>query len=115
MKKEVIFVPNDKCPINVLAEMGERIRNSWIFLHENAYEHLLKSKGVNHSTGNTMNANQETLFKWEATDDFPETVVFCEVPDCKGWGKINSIDAENICYSLSPPDPENIYFLKMDK
>ena len=115
MKKEVILVPKDKCPMDILAEMGERIRNSWIFLHENAYQHLLKSKGVSHSTGNIMNRNQNTLIKWKATKDFPETVVFCDVPDAKGWGKITHIEADDISYSLYPHDPEDIYFLKMDK
>lgn len=113
MKKEVILVPKDKCPMDVLAEMGERIRNSWIFLHENAYEHLLKSKGVRHSTTNSMNANQTTLIKWAATKEYPETVVFCEVPSPKGWGKITSIDAEDIAFGLSTHDPEDIFFLKM--
>lgn len=115
MKKEVILVPKDKCPLNVLAEMGERTRNSWIFLHENAYEHLLKSKGVRHSTGNSMNSNQCTWIKWDATKDYPETVVFCEVPSSKGWGKIQSIDAEDIVFGLSTHDPEDIFFLKMEE
>ena len=30
MKKEVIIVPEDKCPLDVLAEMGERTANAWI-------------------------------------------------------------------------------------
>lgn len=115
MKKEVILVPKDKCPLDVLAEMGERIRNSWIFLHENAYEHLLKSKGVRHSTGNIMNANQETWIKWDATEEYPETVIFCEVPSPKGWGKISSIKADDIAFVLPPHDPEDIFFLKMEE
>lgn len=115
MKKEVILVPKDKCPLDVLAEMGERIRKSWIFLHENAYQHLLKSEGASHSTENSMNANQETLITWDATKDYPKTVVFCEVPSPKGWGKITHIEAEDISFGLSPHDPEDIYFFKMDE
>ena len=115
MKKEVILVPKDKCPLDVLAEMGERIRKSWIFLHENAYQYLLKSDGANHSTGNSMNANQTTLITWAATKDYPKTVVFCEVPSARGWGKITSIEAADISFGLSTNDPEDIYFLKMDE
>jgi len=115
MKKEVILVPKDKCPLDVLAEMGEQIRNSWIFLHENAYNHLLKSKGVSYSTFNSMNANQETLIKWTATEEYPETVMFCEVPSPKGWAKITSIKAEDIAFGLSTHNPEDIFFLKMEE
>ena len=35
MKKEEIIVPKDKCPLDVLSEMGERTKNAWIFLHYN--------------------------------------------------------------------------------
>lgn len=115
MKKEVILVPKDKCPLDVLAEMGERIRNSWIFLHENAYQHLLKSKGASHFTENSMNANQETLITFDATKDYPETVMSCEIPPTKGWGKITYIEADDISFEFSPNDPQDIYFLKMDK
>ena len=78
MKKEVILVPKDKCPLDVIAEMGERIRNSWIFLHENAYYNLLTSKGASSSTGNSINSNQTTVILWAETEDHPKTVVFCE-------------------------------------
>lgn len=115
MKKEVILVPKDKCPLEILAEMGERIKNSWIFLHENAYKHLLKSEGIHYSTDTCMNANQSTWMHWPATKEDSKKVVFCDVPQPKGWGKITSIFAENICFERSPLDPENIFFLKMAK
>lgn len=115
MKKEVILVPKDKCPIDVLAEMGERIRKSWIFLHANAYEHLLESRGVSYSTFDNMNAAQNTLIKLEATAIRPETDIFCEVPSRNGWGKITRINASDIPYGIPPSDPEDIFFLKMEK
>lgn len=115
MKKEVILVPKNKCPLAVLAEMGEQIRNSWIFLHENAYQHLLKSEGADYTTNNHMNGNQSTIIFWKATKDFPKTVVHCDVPAAKGWGKITSILAEDIAFGLARSDPEDIFFLKMDE
>lgn len=112
MKKEVILVPKDKCPLDVLAEMGERIRNSWIFLHENAYQKLSKISDY-HSRTNSMNDAESALMKWNATEDYPETVLLCDVPKIT-WGKIRSIKATDIAYDISPSDPEDIYFLKMD-
>jgi len=88
MKKEVILVPQGKCPMDVLAEMGEKTKNAWIFLHENAYQHLMKSKGAQVYTKNTENCNKITLIKWEATEDFPETSVCIEEPHAKGWEKL---------------------------
>lgn len=113
MKKEVILVPKDKCPLDVLAEMGERIRNSWIFLHENAYQKLSKISDQ-HSTTNSMNDAESALMMWNATKNYPKTVLFCDVPKIT-WGRIRSIEAPDIAYGISPSDPEDIYFLKMDE
>ena len=115
MKKEVILVPKDKCPLDVLAEMGESIRNSWIFIHENAYERLLKSDGAKVSGGDSVNRNKTTCIIWEATDEYPETVIFCEVPELHGWGKITAITADDIAYCIAPVNPEDIIFLKMEE
>ena len=113
MKKEVILVPKDKCPLNVLAEMGESIRKSWIFIHENAYNHLLQSEGADASAEQCVNSKKIACIVWEATEEYPKTVVFCEVPDSNGWGKITAIDADDIAYSSYPRDPEDLFFLKM--
>lgn len=114
MKKEVITVPKDKCPLDVLAEMGEQIRNSWIYLHSNVYEKL---RTICHSYGtyNRMNDPESALFKWHATKDYPETVVFCDVPKGTHWARIQSIKASDIAYDMLPHDPESLFFLKMDE
>lgn len=113
MKVDVTKVTTGMCPLNKLAEMGESIRNSWIFLHENAYERLMQSGGAKVSGGDSVNHNKTTCIKWEATDNYPETVVFCEVPEHHGWGKITAITADDIAYSNAPVNPEEIFFLKM--
>ena len=113
MKAEVILVPKDKCPLDKLAEMGESIRNSWIFLHENAYERLLKSEGAKPSGGDCVNRNKTTCIMWEATEKFPCTVLYCEVPEKNGWGRINAIAASDIAYGGCPVDPKAVFFLKM--
>lgn len=37
---KTIFVPKDKCPLEVLAEIGEQTRDAWIFLHNDVVDHL---------------------------------------------------------------------------
>lgn len=113
MKRDITEVPKDTCPLDKLAEMKGSIRNSWIFLHENAYERLLKSDGAKVSGGDTVNHNKTTSIIWEATDKYPKTVVFCEVPESNGWGKITAIEAEDIEYGNAPVDPKAVFFLKM--
>lgn len=113
MKKEVIIVPNDKCPLNVLAEMSERTENAWIFLHHNAVEKLQHSDGVSCTEG----GKQGTLvLTWEATDDYPETRVVIDVCAMEiAWKPIILISASDIFFTLMPVDPEDIYFLKMEE
>lgn len=111
MKKEVIIVPMDKCPLDVLAEMKERTRDAWIFLHSNAVEKLQHSDGVSSEEGR----KQETLvLTWEATEEYPETRVVVDVCGLNAeWKPIIAISASDIAFNLMPIDPEDIYFLKM--
>ena len=113
MKKEVILVPKDKCPLNVLAEMGERIKESWIFLHFNAVEKLQHSDGVSCKEGR----KQGTLvLTWEATEAYPETRVVVDICALNTeWKPIISISASDIAYDLMPVNPEDIFFFKMEE
>ena len=111
MRKAVITVSKDKCPLDILAEMGNTIENSWVFLHQNAIEKLQKSDGVSSKEGRTPGTLE--LF-WEATDDFPATRVVIELNRFPAeWKPILLISASDIAFTLMPVDPEFIYFLKM--
>lgn len=113
LKAEVIKVPKDMCPLDKLSEMGECIRNSWIFIHRNAYERLLRSEGAKPSGGDSVNRNKTTCIMWEATKEYPCTVIYCEIPEENGWGRINAIAASDIAYGGCPVDPKAVFFLKM--
>ncbi len=111
MKKEITIVPKDKCPLAVLAEMGERIKESWIFLHFNAVENLQHSDGVSSKEGR----KQGTLvLTWEATEAYPETRLVVDLCALNTeWKPIILISASGIAYDLMPVDPEDLFFLKM--
>lgn len=113
MKKEVILVPKDKCPLDVLAEMKERTKNAWIFLHQNAFEKLQQSEGVSVKAGKKVG----TIFlTWQATDDYPETKIAVDVGSVStSWKSIIMISATDIAFNVMPVDPEDIYFLKMEE
>lgn len=109
MKKEVITVPMDKCPLDVLAEMEERTKDAWIFLHSNAVEHLQHSDGVSSKKG-----RRTLVLTWEATEEYPETRVIVDICNLNSdWKPITLISASDIAFTLMSVDPEDIYFLKM--
>ena len=113
MKKEVIPVPKDKCPLDVLAEMGERTNNCWIFLHHTALERLQHSDGVSVKEGKKVGTLELT---WEATDSYPETRIVVDVCSMStDWKQIILISASDIAFTLISVDPEDLYFLKMEE
>lgn len=109
MKKEVILVPKDKCPLDVLAEMGERTKNAWIFLHQNATEKLKKTADECKYSSNTV----YTLL-WNATDEFPEAKVRIDIMRGE-WSSVARITADDIAFKQTATNPEDIFFLKMDE
>ena len=109
MKKEVIIVPKDKCPLDVLAEMGERTKNAWIFLHKNAVEQLSDSANTFEYEGRNSYYN----LHWDATEDHPETGVLFDFSTQVEWCCVIMISASDIAFVRQPADPEDIYFLKM--
>ena len=115
MKIEITKVPVGKSPLDVLSEMGEQISKSWIYLHENAYLSLIRSKGVTTYTRPEMKGTRTTIMVWKTTKKSSEIVVHCEEPNVTKWGRISFIMDNHIPYKNCPEDPENIFFLKMEE
>lgn len=111
MKKEVIIVPKDKCPLDVLAEMEERTANAWIFLHQNAVEKLKDNCDV----CNDVAHHEQITLSWEATEEYPATEVVINNKAHTDWLEIFRISASDIAFSIRSKNPEEIYFLKMDE
>ena len=111
MKKEVTIVPKDKCPLDVLAELGERTEETWIFLHQNAVEKLYAIADDYHYR--QVRGFQE--FFWKGTDDFSETTIQIEAHPEKIWLEVYRIDADDIAFHFPSDDPDDILFLKMDE
>lgn len=113
MKKEVIIVPKDKCPLDVLAEMGNRTENAWIFFHLNAIEELQQSEGFSYEEGRKVGT---LVFTREATEDHPKARIVIDVCGTQTeWKSVILISASDISFDLMPIDPEDLYFLKMDE
>lgn len=104
MKKEVIIVPKDKCPLDVLTEMGERTKNSWIFLHDNAVSKL-------EQTADYIEEGEYRELVWSATEQYPATTLDIEIGGT--WHKVYRIMADDIAFEHEPQNPEDIFFLNM--
>lgn len=104
MKK--IMVPMDKCPLEVLAGMGEETKNAWIFFHDNVIKRLRKTadKVV------TVSHIQELL--WRGEDNKKMFVDFEK--GLTDWRRVYRINSINIAFRNEPRNPENVIFLQME-
>lgn len=109
MKKDVIIVPKDKCPLDVISELGEKAANSWIFLHKNAIEKLKETADEEYFISNFV-----CKLLWKETENYPQTMLRYDI--LKGvWTKIARIDADDIAFKCTSEDPDYIYFIKMEE
>ena len=109
MIKEVIIVPKDKCPLRFIAEMEERVNNSWIFLHKNVLEKLISSADHHETDSPSLGKGSNYLF-WEKSPSR-------ELATRSGniWFPVEIIIDNGINFIWQPvDDPEEILFLKMD-
>ena len=107
MLKEVTLVPKDKCPLDVLAEIGTQTANAWIFLHKNAVEKLRTT------ADEIIDAVDFLKMYWSGTEKYPSTTILLE--GTATWYKVSTIEADDIAFKQSVSDPEHIFFLQMEE
>ena len=110
---EDLFVPTDKCPLDFLAEMEERIKNAWIFADDTVIENLKNSKGVTRKPAGLTGY----LLIWKKTKDYPETKLKYDIFYGTGWYVFVRIEADDISYKNigSVREPNKIIRLSMAK
>ena len=104
MKKEILLVPSKKHPMDNLIDLVKKSPNSWIFLHDNMKESLEKEISAV--------SFDRSEFIWK------EKGKLCiegeHHPWCRTWVSVSVIQCEGVDYK-KPSDPEDIYFLRMEK
>ena len=108
MLKEVILVPKDKCPLDVLAEMGPQTANSWIYLHKNAVEKLRNTSHFDFGFASFIE------LKWKETSEYPATLIWIDNSTGE-WLKVLRVQACDIAFRFEASDPEQIFFLQMEE
>lgn len=109
MKKDVTIVPKDKCPLDILAEMGDRTKNAWVYLHVNAVYKLKET------CNEYEEANRSIKLKWNATEEFPSTSITIGTEVVGSWRPVWFIEADDIAFKQESCDPEEIFFLEMEE
>ncbi len=106
-----LVVPKDMCPLDFLAEMKERCKHAWIFMHKSVVSKLTGSEGVDVASG----INKCHILTWEATEEYPETKLVISAFESQGWYTVISIKADDIAFKEIDKieDPECIIRLKM--
>lgn len=106
-----LTVPQDMCALDFLAEMKERTKNAWIYLHDSVINKLLKSDGVKCEEG----IHNCRILSWKATDEYPSKQVVISSFEAKCWYTVIAIKAEDIAFKEidNIEEPECIIRLKM--
>lgn len=105
--KNVLKVPKGKCPLDFLAELGERISKAWLFVDNNVFNNIsssLDDAGVY--------SDRTMCFRCEATEEYPSTEIIMKRVSEK-WFYIISIKAEDIAFTKPVSDPEEVFFMEM--
>lgn len=111
MRRDLI-VPKGKCPLDVLAEQGEKIRNTWIFLHESVVSNLESSDGVARS----CIFRDSICLTWTATEKHSAHIIAYHNFETTDWFILENVWAENIAYDVvrSVDEPKEVIFVKME-
>lgn len=110
MEKEVTKVPKGKFPLDVLAELGIRTRNAWIYLHENVVGELDKS--FHHQK---LLPNGQIQLTWNETNERPFITIKIKFGESGPWKPVIFIGSEVIAFTERSLDPYEIFFLKMEE
>lgn len=106
MPRQILNVPPDKCFLDALAEMGEKIRNTGLFIH---FRFVEKSK--NDPSCNWVQTGSTITFSWEATEEYPKTVITLTKAEGIPYYEAISISAVDICFTEKVQSPNFLLFV----
>ena len=104
---KTINVPKDKCPLDLLAEMGDRIKDSALFFDYNIVNQLKDS------ADNFDESGKNILIFFEATETSPETVVTLTKVRTPYY-EIICIKAPDISFTTKVEEPKEYLFFTKD-
>ena len=100
MENKTIIVPSGKCPLDVLADMGEQTRNCRIAFSDNVMMELYDTADIISKTKDDL-----TELEWKATKDYPSTVLLIK-EEIGDWSIVKKIKADDIAFTSIPEHPD---------
>lgn len=108
--KNVLKVPQGMCPLDFLSTQGDKIKNAWLFMEHAVYRDLL-----DRCEDREIALYLSVSLKWEATEKYPSTEICMKGQTDLNWFFVTKIDAEDIAFTKPPKEPEDVFFIVMDK
>lgn len=108
MVKEVILLPEGKCPLAFIRELGVKFEDSWVFLHKNAVSFLENAADKCILRGDPL------VLSWNPTKELSKITVGIQYNEKNIWNKMISVETDMTNFILASEDPEYIYFIKME-
>lgn len=110
----IVPVGKNECPLDVIAKMGEKTRDAWLFLDHNCKEDLMKRAGdVITREGESCYEGMTHTLVWEATDKFPAAEVVIDLftghEGLIGTWAVKEIKADDIAFKKRAPIPTEVY------
>ena len=109
MVKEVILLPEGKCPLAFIRELGENVKNSWIFLHADIVPYLMLT-----ARESIMNSSKPILIHWDPLGKLSEISIAVKYDKDNVWNEMVGMKTDKIDFDSHCPDPQYIYFVKME-
>ncbi len=107
--EKIMNCPIDKCPLDLLAELGERTKDCKIYLDQKALEKLQESCSKSVSTDSRL----LSMF-WAASRTYPSTELLVSKEKTKdGYFEILYIKADDIAFEEPSCNPKEIFKIKM--
>lgn len=114
MKPEIMTLPENKCALDFIAELGDRAEDAWIMLHINVVEYL-KDASDAYKYIITSNVGRILRITFNATESYPETIVEIDVGTNNPlWYNVYRIEATDIKFRNQPLTPKEIIFIKYE-
>ena len=120
MKTEIIVVPKGKNPMDVIASMGERTRNTLILVHEDAIREIIFRAATELNGMACLDACEELLSKsylkcyWPKSETVTETLVKIEWIRDSDFGYIFEIDSAEIAFKKPKKGTEEVLIFMME-
>lgn len=99
-------VPEGVCPLDVMATMGDKLEDAWVYLSTEALNKLQKTAENSFVDGGFS-------MEWPATSEYPKTQLVVK-SDSPCWWSVVSVRAADIPYGDRVNNPRTIIFITME-